>query len=70
MSIRVSGGRLARVTRDLGENWQQTREQWRDAKCSEFENTYINPLLHSVSGAVTVIEELDRILNKIRAECE
>ena len=66
----MGGGRLATATRDLTETWHQTKDSWRDAKCQEFERTYIDPLLEAVQSAVPAIDELGRALQKIRHDCE
>lgn len=50
--------------------WQHTREYWRDAKSTEFEHKYLDELFSSVDKAVGVIEQLDKLLNKIRRDCE
>jgi hypothetical protein len=70
MSMHVSGATIAGRTKDLAENWHQTKDSWRDAKSQEFEQTYIQPLIDSVSSAGSVIEELDKVLRKIRKDCE
>jgi hypothetical protein len=70
MSMHVSGATVTGRTKDLAEKWHHTRDSWRDAKCQEFEQSYIHPLIDSVSSAASVIEELDKILRKIRKDCE
>ena len=65
-----SGSRLAAMTNQLSNEWQRTREQWKDAKCEEFDRQYIQELLSSVDKAVTVMEQLDKLVNKIRSDCE
>lgn len=50
--------------------WQHTREFWRDTKSAEFEHKYLDELFSSVDKAVGVIEQLDKLLNKIRKDCE
>ena len=58
------------LTRALNQEWQQTKECWRDAKCEEFERKYIQELMTGVDRAVTVIEQLDKVITKIRKDCE
>jgi hypothetical protein len=64
------GDRLAAITKELWLQWQQTKESWRDAKSEEFQRKYIQELLVSVDKSVTVIEELDKLVTKIRKDCE
>jgi hypothetical protein len=52
------------------QEWNQTRECWRDAKCEEFERKYIQELTTGVDRSVSVVEQLDKLLMKIRKDCE
>ena len=63
------GARLSGLTRQLWEQWQQTRYHWRDAKSEEFEDKYLAELVGSVDKTVGVIEELDKLITKIRGDC-
>ena len=65
-----NGSKLAALTQGLSLQWQQTKEYWKDAKSQEFERHYMEELLTSVDKAVTVIEQLDKIVTKIRNDCE
>lgn len=70
MSLRANGSKLQAVTRELANQWHLTREYWRDVKSLEFEQKYMAELLAGVDRALTVIEQLDRIVTKIRSDCE
>jgi hypothetical protein len=70
MSISSNGTRLGTVSKEFSLQWQQTREYWKDAKGDEFERKYIAELLESVDRAVAVIEQLDKLIIKIRKDCE
>ena len=65
-----NGSKLMAITTQLSNQWQQTKEYWRDAKSQEFERQYIEELLASVDKAVTVMEQLDKLVTKIRSDCE
>jgi len=62
--------RLAAVTKDLWAKWQYTHESWADAKSLEFERKYLQELVASVDKTVTVMEDLDKLLTKIKSDCE
>lgn len=62
--------RLAGLSRDLRERWQQTRESWNDAKAREFEETYLRELDTAVNAALTGLQHLEGTLRKIRHDCE
>jgi hypothetical protein len=70
MNISGNGKRLAVLTLQLMNEWQQTREYWRDAKSQEFDHHYMEELSHSVGLAVAVIEQLDKLVASIRKDCE
>jgi hypothetical protein len=68
--MKASGSRLAGITNELRVQWQDTKSYWKDAKSQEFERRYMEELLASVDRAVTVIEQLDKLITKIRTDCE
>ena len=68
--MNANGTRLAGATRELCLQWQQTRNSWRDAKSQEFEAQYLSELVATVDKSVAVIEQLDKLLSKIRKDCE
>ena len=70
MNVNAEGTRLAGLTKELSVQWQQTKEHWSDEKSAEFERNYLEELLVNVDKAVQVIAQLDKVLNKIRTDCE
>lgn len=66
----ASGARLEALTKDLRVHWQHTKEYWRDAKSQEFEHKYLEELFASVDRAVLVIDQLDKVILKIKKDCE
>lgn len=68
--MNANASRLSGITRDLWGRWQQTKAYWRDAKAQEFENKYLAELLSSVDKTVGFIEQLDKLLQKIKKDCE
>ena len=65
-----NGSKLMALTRQLSVQWQQTKESWRDAKSEEFEHKYLDELFAAVDRAATVMEQLDKLVTKIRNDCE
>lgn len=61
---------LSMATRQLRERWEETRNSWRDQKAVDFEEAYLSELTESVNGAIRVMEELDKLMEKIHADCE
>lgn len=70
MSLSANKARLATTTKELSMQWQQTKEHWRDSKCLEFEHKYIEELMTSADGAMEVIDQLEKLINKIKNDCE
>jgi hypothetical protein len=70
MSIRASGIRLSAVTRQILSDWSETKEYWKDAKSREFDRDYMSELQPGVDQAVATMEELEKLITKIRTDCE
>ena len=70
MSITTSKARLDMLTRELASNWAQTKYFWRDAKSLEFEQRFMDELLASVNRTTTSIQDLEKIVAKVRNDCE
>ncbi len=70
MSLNHHRGRLSGLSKELLKTWQETQEIWRDQKCREFDRTHMQPLFDAVDHAVSSMEDLDKILKKLRNDCE
>ncbi len=68
--MKASSSRLGGLTKELRAQWQNTKAYWKDAKAQEFEHRYMEELLASVDRTVTVIDQLDKLVSKIRKDCE
>jgi thymidylate synthase len=66
----ASGSRLTAITKELWVQWQRTKDDWRDAKSLEFERKYLQELMSSVDKTVAVIDQLDKLIAKIKSDCE
>ena len=70
MSAGSSRGLLTLATRQLMARWEETRHAWRDQKAAEFETQYLAELSQCLGSTLKVIEDLERLLEKIHADCE
>jgi thymidylate synthase len=68
--MNANATRLAGATRELWLQWQQTRNYWKDEKAIDFEQHYLSELVQSVDKTVAVIDQLDKLIGKIRRDCE
>ena len=70
MSLSSNGHTFAVATKQLLRHWEETKQLWSDSKAQEFEERYLNDLISGVERALPVFEELDKILNRVRNDCE
>jgi uncharacterized protein YeaO (DUF488 family) len=68
--MKASSNRLSALTKELRAQWADTKAHGKDAKSQEFEHRYMDELLASVDRTVTAMEQLDKLLNRIRTDCE
>lgn len=65
-----SKAKLLDATRQIQARWEQTRVHWLDQKAADFEEQFIAPLTHDVHTALRAIDELDKLLHHVHADCE
>ncbi len=70
MNISASANNLHEAMKQLSAAWHQARNDWRDTKALEFEARYLEHLPNDVARAVSVMEEIDVLLKKVRSDCE
>lgn len=70
MSVQGSKAQLTTLTKELLGRWEQTKEHWLDARSHDFENKYLAPLESQVTTAAAAIDKLDKLISKVRSDCE
>lgn len=65
-----NAARLAVLTRDLLDRWQQTKSSWRDRRAAQFEKDYLEGLEASAKSAIHGIKNLELCLRQLRRDCE
>ena len=70
MTISANGRALAIATKDLLLRWEETKQYWQDAKAAEFEQEYLTHLQSAVDRAIPTFEELDKLVTRVRSDCE
>lgn len=70
MSMNAAKARLTSLTKQLLRQWGETRESWRDSKSLEFEARFMSELEANVGRAAATIEQLDKLVTKVRKDCE
>lgn len=70
MSARDAAAMLMQAMKDLNLEWEETKIKWLDSKAAEFEQEYLAKLPHELSKACEAMKEIDKLLNKVRSDCE
>lgn len=70
MNVRSNGARLTAITKELLVQWHETEYHWKDKKSEEFARRYMDELQLAVDRAVSVIDQLDKLLAKVKKDCE
>jgi hypothetical protein len=70
MSIRSNANTLSSLTKELLLNWEQTQQSWRDSKSEEFQRKYLAELIAQVDRGSAVFDDLDKLVQKVRHDCE
>jgi thymidylate synthase len=68
--MNASRARLEALTKELRLQWQHTKDYWADAKSGEFEHKYLQELFISVERSASAIDQLDKLITKIKKDCE
>lgn len=70
MRLNASKSRLGAVSKELKRQWENTKIAWRDQKAAEFESRYLTPMFDASENALAAIEKLDKVISKVRNDCE
>ena len=70
MSISSNGKLVMSATKELWLRWEETKNSWQDAKSTEFEQRYLLELQSAVDRALPIFADLDKLIDKIRSDCE
>ena len=50
--------------------WEETKQFWQDEKATDFEQQYLAQLQTAVDRATPTFEDLDKLVTRVRSECE
>ena len=70
MSIKSSANNLVQAVKNLNLEWEDTKTYWHDIKSQEFEKKYLDALPSLATRATSVMDELDKLIKKVRTDCE
>jgi hypothetical protein len=70
MSTSANGKTIVMATKELVRKWDETKKSWQDAKAADFEQKFLFDLFSSVDRAVPIFDDLDKLLSRVRSDCE
>jgi hypothetical protein len=70
MNLSGNKAQITGATKELLLRWEETKSSWRDTKSREFEEVYLNELRARVDKAVTLIDKLEEVLQKVHKDCD
>lgn len=70
MGVYEGRGTLARALKQLEVSWQEATVDWDDIRAHEFERKHLAPLRGDLMSAVSAMDHMAVLLNKIERECE
>ena len=70
MNIRGSASNLVQANKELTLQWDRAKSYWRDTKSEQFAETWLKPLPDHIARARYAMEELGKLLSKVRSDCE
>ena len=68
--MNAAQNKLMQLTKELKAEWENTKQYWNDGKTLEFEKRFLNELEGAVNQALHNIDALERILSKVRDDCQ
>lgn len=70
MNIGSDGKAVVASTKELMRRWYETRHFWNDARSDDFERRFVREWEAAVDRTVPVFENLEKLVAKIRKDCE
>ena len=70
MGVYESRGQLAKLMKELGDKWAQTRTDWDDVVSENFEKKFLDPLEADLRNATGAMDHMAQLLSQIRRDCQ
>lgn len=70
MSAKESAGNLVQALKELNLKWSETKAHWHDLKMQQFERDYLEEVPDHVQRTMSVMQEIDAFIRKVRSDCE
>lgn len=69
MGMHEGRAALRKSMKELQMHWNETKSQWRDSNASGFESRFLVPLEMDAKQAISAMDEMSAILQKIKQDC-
>ncbi|HEY1922012.1 MAG TPA: hypothetical protein VGG44_04545 [Tepidisphaeraceae bacterium] len=70
MGMHEGRARLNKSMKELMMHWNETKTQWRDGNARVFESKFLTPMEQDAKRAVSAMDHMAQVLQKIRSDCE
>ena len=70
MGVYESRGQLAKLMKELGDKWADTKMDWDDVVSERFEKRFMDPLEQDLRNATGAMDQMGILLSQIRRDCQ
>ena len=70
MGVYESRGQLAKLMKELGDKWADTKADWDDVVSQNFEKKFLDPLESDLRNATGAMDHMALLLSQIRRDCQ
>jgi hypothetical protein len=70
MSAKESAGNLVQALKEMNLKWGECKAHWHDIKTQQFEREYLEEIPDHVQRTMSVMQEIDALIKRVRSECE
>jgi hypothetical protein len=70
MGVYESRGQLAKLMKELGDKWADTKMDWDDVVSQNFEKKFLDPMEADLRNATSAMDHMAQLLTQIRRDCQ
>lgn len=70
MGVYEGRGTLGKAIKQLESRWMEARMSWDDIRSREFEERFLMPIKSDLMMAVSAMDQMAVLINRIHQECE
>lgn len=70
MGVYESRGQLAKLMKELGDKWLDTKMDWDDVVSQNFEKKFLVPLEADLRNATGAMDHMALFLSQVRRDCQ